>query len=129
MPAVLKVDPQRRIVLTAFYGSVSGREVLRHQAIISTDPYFQPNFADVVDLSSVSVATIDDSVLTTLAATPSIFGPDAPHVIVAPADLPFEIALKYQDISRESRPNLHVVRTLAEARQLLHKLGFRLSDE
>ena len=127
MPAVLKIDPQRRIVVTAFFGYVRGEDVLGQQKRILDDPHFQPAFADVVDLSSVSVAAIDDSVLKTLAGTKSIFDDGVPHVIVAPADLPHERALKYQEVARDSRRNLHVVRTLGEARELLEKLGYGIS--
>ncbi len=126
MPAVLKIDPQRRIVLTTFHGHVTGEDLVRQQAVILADPRFETSFADVVDFSSVSVAAIDESALTSLAGTSSIFGPNVPHVIVAPADLQYELAVKYRVLTQKSRPNLHVVRTLAEAQQLLDGLGYRL---
>ena len=129
MPATLKVDPQRRTVLSVFYGQVTSMDVLLHQSVILADPHFQPNYADVTDFSSVSMTVVDDSVLTTLAASRSIFDGDAPHVIIAPADLPYETALKYRELARQSRPHLHVVRTMGEARELLDKLGYRLMSE
>ncbi len=115
MPAVLKVDPQRRIVFSTFHGDVSGEDILRHGKVILADPHFQSNFADVVDFSSISIANVDDTALKTLAGTQSIFERGVPHVIIAPADLPYEMAVKYRDIAQKSRPNLHVVRTVAEA--------------
>lgn len=126
MPAVLKIDPQRRIALSTFHGYVTGADVLRHRSVILADPYFEPSFADVVDLSGISFADVDESVLKTLAGAGSVFAPETPHVIIAPGDLPHEIALKYRDLAQHSRPNLHVVRSLAEARELLHKLGYVL---
>jgi hypothetical protein len=124
MPAVLKIDPQRRIVVSAFFGYVTGPDLLSQQSKILDDPHFQSNFADLTDLSLVSVADIDDGVLTKLAGTRSVFDSDVPHVIVAPADLPYEKAVKYRELARDSRRNLHVVRTLGEARELLAKLGY-----
>jgi hypothetical protein len=129
MPAVLKVDPRRRIVLSGFYGNVTAQDILRHQAVILADPHFRPDFADVVDLSSASGAFVDESALAALAGTKSIFDPDVPHVIVVLADLMWEVAVKYRDLVRETRPNLHVVRTLTEARELLDKLGYRFMPE
>jgi hypothetical protein len=126
MPAVLKIDPQRRVAVSTFYGHVTGKDVLRHQAVIVADPHFHPSFADVVDFSSVSAAAVKDTILKSLAGTRSVFHPDVPHVIIAPADLRYELALKYRDLAQQSRPNLHVVRTLAEARELLERLGYRL---
>lgn len=129
MPATLKVDPQRRTVLSVFHGRVTGEDVVRHQDVIAADPHFQPSFADIADFSAVSFAEVDDKALSTLAGTRSIFAHDVPHVIVAPADLPYEAALKYREFARQTRPNLHVVRTLSEARQLLESLGYRLTSE
>ncbi len=126
MPAVLKVDPQRRIVLSTFHGHVTSEDVLRHQGLVLADPHFQSNFADVVDLSAISVAEVDNAALKTLAGTRSIFEPHVPHVIIAPADLPYEMAVQYRQLAQTSRPNLHVVRTPAEARELLDRLGYRL---
>ncbi len=126
MPAVLKVDPQRRIVLSTFHGHVTSEDMLRQQEVIQTDPHFQSNFADVVDLSSMSVPDVDEAALRSLAGSRSIFDPGVPHVVIAPADVPYEMALKFRDLARKSRPNLHVVRTLADAQEILEKLGYRL---
>lgn len=129
MPATLKVDPQRRTVLSVFHGRVTGEDLIRHQDVIVADPHFQANFADIVDFSAVSLADVDDKMLTTLAGTRSIFAADVPHVIVAPTDLPHEVALKYREFARQTRHNLHVVRTVSEARRLLEDLGYRLGSE
>ena len=129
MPAVLKIDPLRRIALSTFHGYVTGQDVISHQSVLLADPRFQSDFADVVDLSSVSGTAVDDSALGTLAGSASIFDADVPHVVIAPADLPHELALKYRELARRSRPNLHVVRTLDDARALLERLGYRLTDE
>ncbi len=126
MPAVLKIDPQRRIVLSTFHGHITGEDIVRHQDVIHADPHFQSNFADVVDLSSMSIADVQETALRTLAGTRSIFDSGVPHVIIAPADLLYELALKFRDLAQKSRPNLHVVRTLAGAQEILNKLGYRL---
>ena len=126
MPAVLKIDPQRRIVSSTFHGQVTSEEVLLHQRAITADPYFQPDFADVVDLSAVASLTVNDSALGALAGGRSVFNEDAPHVIIAPVDLPYKTAIKYRDLARQTRKNLHVVRTLAEAQDLLESLGYQL---
>lgn len=129
MPAVLKVDPRRRIVLSGFYGYITSQDVLLQQARILGDPHFRPDFADVVDLSSAAGASLDPGALAGLAGSKSIFEPTVPHVIVVSEDSLYEIAVKYRDLTRDSRPNLHVVRTLAEARELLDKLGYRFDPE
>ncbi len=126
MPAVLKIDARRRIVSTTFHGQVTTEELVRHGETILANARFRNDFADLIDLSSVSITAINEDALRALATGPSIFGPDVPHVIIAPTDLPHELAMKYRDLSRQTRPNLHVVRTLQEARDLLARLGYEL---
>ncbi len=74
----------------------------------------------------MSVADVPEAALRTLAGTRSIFDSGVPHVIIAPADLLCELALKFRDLAQKSRPNLHVVRTLADAQEILNGLGYRL---
>jgi hypothetical protein len=126
MPIVLKIDPQRRIVSSTFHGQVTSEELLRHRRTITADPHFQADFADVVDLSAVSIVAVNDFTLGTLAADRSVFDDGVPHIIIAPVDLPHELALKYRDLAKQTRPNLHVVRTIAEAQKLLESLGYQL---
>ena len=126
MPAVLKIDRQRRIVSSTFFGDVTGEELLRHRDRILADPDFDPQFAEVVDFSAIKAMTVPPDALAKLASTESLFSKDALHVVVTPADLPLAMALQYREQVRKTRPNFHVVRTIAEARELLHELGYNL---
>ena len=126
MPAVLKIDRQRRIVSSTFFGEVSGKDLLEHRERIKSDPEFDPSFAEIADFSSVKMLSVSESALMTLAKIDSLFNKDVPHLLVSPADLPMTLALQYRDIVRESRPNIFVVRTLQEAQQMLHDLGYGL---
>ena len=56
MPVVLKIDPQRRVVHSAFYGKVTDAEFLGHHKRIASDPDFNSQFADIVDFSDVTDA-------------------------------------------------------------------------
>ena len=126
MPAVLKIDRQRRVVSSTFYGSIRGEDLLAHRATIQADRDFDPSFAEIVDFSGVNIVEVADSALSALAGTPSLFNPDVPHIIVTPAGLPRSLALKYQEVVRETRPQFYVVETLDEARDILRKLGYEL---
>ncbi|HKD80732.1 MAG TPA: hypothetical protein VKH81_13620 [Candidatus Angelobacter sp.] len=119
MPVVLKIDPQRRIVYSAFYGSITDAEVAGHRSSIASDPDFNPAFNEVVDFSSVTEVNLSESTLSAMAQTPSLFNDSALHIVVAPADILFRIASRYQGFAQLSRPNLFVVRTREEAYQLL----------
>ena len=119
MPAVLKIDRRRRLVYSSFYGEISGAELLAHGERIHSDPEFNPAFDELVDFSAVKQAHISEATLAALAGGKSIYSDGSRHVIVAPAEMPFEMGLRYQELARHTRPNLYVVRSLEEAYQLL----------
>jgi hypothetical protein len=119
MPVVLKIDPHRKVVYSAFYGEVTDAEVLGHGKAISSDPDFNPAFSEIVDFSSVTNAAISESTLAALAANPSLFNSTVIHIVVAPNEELFQLVSKYKDFAQSSRPNLFVVRTRSEAYRLL----------
>ncbi len=124
MPAVLKIDIQRRIVCSTFHGEITEEMLLRHAADIVADPNFDPDFAEIVDFTGALPASVRETTLRALAQAKSVFREDVPHVVVAPADELFAIAVRYRELSRSSRPNLLVVRSLAKAYELLSGLGY-----
>ncbi len=124
MPAVVKIDPRRRIVCSTFHGEITPELLLQHGASIAAESDFDPQFAEIADFSAADVATISETTLTALAGMKSLFSPDVPHVVVAPTDAMVALGSKYQELARESRPNLFVVRSLAEAYELLAQRGY-----
>lgn len=119
MPVVLKIDPHRKVVYSAFYGRITDAELLGHRNAIASDPDFHPHFSDIVDFSGVTDPAITESGLAALAANPTLFSTSVVHIVVAPAELMFQFASKFKDFAQTSRPNLFVVRTRAEAYGLL----------
>ena len=119
MPVVLKIDPQRKVVYSTFYGEITDAEFLAHGKSIASDPDFNPEFSEIVDFSSVTGAAISERALAALAANPSLFKSSVVHIVVAPSDALFQLVSKYKDFARSSRPNLFVVRTSSEAYRLL----------
>jgi hypothetical protein len=119
MPAVLKIDPKQGIVLSTFYGEVTDEEVVRHSAVITADPDFDPKFSEIVDLAGATRIAISEAMLTGMAGAHSIFSPSSVHVVVAPADLAFGLARRYQALASKTRPNFVVVRSLPEAYKAL----------
>jgi hypothetical protein len=119
MQVVLKIDRQRKVVYSAFYGRTTDEEVAAHRAAIAADPDFNAAFSEIVDFTGVTEAALSEASLSAMAKNPSLFADSAVHIIVAPADLMFNLASKYKSFTRLSRPNLFVVRTRTEAYQLL----------
>jgi hypothetical protein len=119
MPVVLKIDPQRRVVHSAFYGRITDTELLGHRERIASDPDFNSQFADIVDFSDVTDPAITESAIAALAANPSLFSSSAIHIVIAPAAVVFRLGARFKQLAQSSRPNFHVVKTRAEAYQLL----------
>jgi hypothetical protein len=54
-----------------------------------------------------------------MAGNQSLFSASVQHIIVTSDDTMFQLASRYKMLTADSRPNLHVVRTRAEAYKLL----------
>jgi hypothetical protein len=119
MPVVLKIDPHRRVVHSTFYGKITDAELLGHGKRIASDPDFNPQFADIVDFSDVTDPAITESAIAALAANPSLFSSSAMHIVIAPVAVMFRLGRKFKELAQSSRPNFHVVKTRAEAYQIL----------
>lgn len=119
MPVILKIDSRRRVVYSTFYGKVTDDELLRHGVTIASDPDFKRDFSEVVDFSEVSDVTISEATLKAIAGSRSLFSDSVLHIVVAPSDPIFQLADRYKEFTRKSRPNLFVVRSRAEAYKLL----------
>jgi len=119
MPVVLKIDPHRKVVYSTFYGRITDDELLGHRKAIATDPDFNPSFTDIVDFSAVTDVAISEKGVAAQAAKPSLFSSSVMHIIVAPADVMFQLGGKFKEFAQSTRPNVFIVRTRAEAYQLL----------
>ena len=101
------------------------------QGVITEDTMFEmyseaeevmasrPPCRGIDDFSEVTRFEVSAETLRTLASMPSILGPESLHVIIAPTNQVYGMARMYEILSEQSRPNLHVVRTVQEAKVLL----------
>jgi hypothetical protein len=119
MPVVLKIDTRRRVVYSTFYGRVTDEELLGHGRAIASDPKFNRDFSEIVDFSAVSDLAISEATLAAMASNKSLYSESVLHIVVAPADVAFQLANQFKTFARETRRNLLVVRSRAEAYQLL----------
>ena len=115
MPVILKINPQKRVVHSTFFGLVTDAELLGHTDTISGHPDFRPEYDDIVDLTMVTEMQVSAKGLQQLAAKKSLFLPSSRHAVVAPKDLPFQKAEEFRKMAEASRPNFKVVRTALEA--------------
>lgn len=119
MPVILKIDLRRRIVYSSFYGRITGDELIKHRSAIASDPNFNPEFSEIVDLSEVTEVSVTENTIATMAATETLYSPSVLHIVVAPDAKTGKLAKDFKTLAQSSRPNLHIVRTRAEAYKLL----------
>ncbi len=119
MPGTLKIDRKRKLAVSTFYGELHDQDLVTHRATILDNPAFDPSFSELVDFSAVTSFQLSQGVLSGMAKSKSIFHDASIHVVVAPEDVAFHIASQYRDLTRATRPNLYVVRTVKEAYALL----------
>src|SRR5215469_12606662 len=110
MPIILKIDPRRRLVYSTLYGRITDAELLNHRSSIASDPSFNPDYSEIVDLTAVSEAAISESTLKAMAGTQSLYKPSVFHIIVASNKTIRGLANRFKTLAEESRPNVHVVR-------------------
>jgi hypothetical protein len=121
MPVILKIDPRRRVVYSTCYGRLTDQEVLDHRSSIASDPNFNREFSEIVDFSAVTEVAVSESTLAKLAGTQSLYISSVLHIIVAPDGTTSHFANQFKELAQQSRPNLHIVRSRAEAYKLLGK--------
>ncbi len=120
MPRTLKIDKQRRLVITTYFGVVVYQEVLDQWSDIRAHPDFDPTFAYLIDLTGITEHRISDKQVRQLAQTADPFSPGSVRVVVAPSDYLFGIQRMYQ-MSGDEHPHLAVVRSMEEAQRILSK--------
>ena len=118
MPIRYRLDPSRRLVRTVAWGELTNQDLLEHQAGLRQDRDFDPKFDQLVDLTRVSrIEVTSEGILELAEAT--VFDRGVRRVMVAPADALFGMARMFQALRDAAGEQHHVVRTLAEARELL----------
>ena len=119
MPVVLKINPQKKVVYSTFFGVVTDQELLEHSKTIAEHSNFRPEFDEIADLTMVIELRVTPAVLRELASRESVFQNSVKHVIVAPKDFSFKKAKQFKQMAESSRPGLKVTRSAAEAYEIL----------
>jgi hypothetical protein len=120
MPFKFDFDVANRILLCELDGHVTD-EVMKDFYKISAEHMAQIDpKAGIIDLSAVDSFKVSAKTARDLAhSAPTISDPERIRVIVAPSDHVFGMARLFQMTGERTRPNLHVVRTMAEAWAIL----------
>ena len=115
MPYYLEFDPVNRILRGRFEGPVTDELLKEFYGVAGG--YFERTGAraGITDLSAVTSLEVSPQTIRDLAsAPPAIQDRDLPRFIVAAAPGIFGMARMFELAGQDTRPNLHVVRTMKE---------------
>jgi hypothetical protein len=120
MPYQFEFDSKSGIFQCRFEGRVNDEELKEYyRAAAKVAARISPQSA-VLDLSALKILEVTTDTIRELAkAPPTLPDPERPRVIIAPAAQVFGMARMFEMLGEGTRPNLHVVRTHAEAWAIL----------
>lgn len=132
----LEYDAANRVVRWSLDGEITDEAFSANLKLVAEALATLSAKSGIVDLSAVTILKVSNRVLMELAESDPILPAAFPRVIVAPRDSIYGLARMFTTLSEETRPNLHVVRTMDEAYELLglespkfHALGLRRRAE
>jgi len=116
------IDASQRLVIVTFKGPIDMAERDRIESLILAHPDFDPSFSEIIDCSLVTASNVSTDTIRTASLSKGIFNPTAMRVVVAPRDYVFGLARMGQAFAEQTTPNVVVVRTMAEAVEVLSKI-------
>jgi hypothetical protein len=119
MAVQLTIEAERQVVICTFTGEISDADLLSVHSLVKSHPDFNPDFSEILDFSGVSAGSLSTPAIQLVSQRPSNFNPPSRHVVVAPKDYMFGLARMSQVFAESARPNIVVVRSVAEARKFL----------
>jgi hypothetical protein len=119
MKLLIEYDSGYKIARATFYGMLDDDLLMQsYQEIGKVARVRRPEIA-ILDFSHLTVFGVSTGAISRLAlAKPNIAEP-YPRCVVAPEDIAYGMSRMFQALSEEKRKNFHVVRTMAEAYEVL----------
>jgi hypothetical protein len=113
-------DVTNNVILWALNGDVTADDLVTGLVVAAKLLPTLPPCRGIIDFSSAVSLDVPSDVMRSLARTPSILSPRSARVIVAPSAYVYGMARMFGIVSEDLRPNLHVVKTMAEAYAVLN---------
>jgi len=94
MPASYSIDPERRLITTRVWDTVTNDEVDRHNEALRSDPLFNPTYRQLADMSDVTLNMVTaDNVQET--AHDQYFAPGTRRALLVSNDATFGLCRMY----------------------------------
>ena len=120
MPITYRIDLKAKLVRTQIVGLMSLEDALAHSYTLKTDPLFQPDYSEVIDLSTFTGTDLHMEAMKAFARglQGEVFSHHARRAVVAPADSAFELSSQYRGLRPDSE-NFQIFHSMDEAMQWL----------
>ena len=115
MPALYKIDKERRLVMSTGWGVLTLADSLAHQRKLLKDPDFDPSYSQLLDVTHVTDVDLSIEDIRGLAVT-KVFSADSRRAILVNNDLQFGLSRMFE-VFREGmgETGIRVFRNLEEA--------------
>jgi hypothetical protein len=114
MPVTVVVDRKLKLVVTTYSGQVTDADVARQISEIQSGAPYDSEYRAITDFTHVTQFEISSEQIRLVADSKSPLG-NAHRVMVAPSDVAYGTSRMFQMLAGRTRPNISVVRSLAEA--------------
>ena len=118
MPISYQIDPKQQLVVSHLSGVVTNDEVQAHNSSLPTDPHFDPNYRQLIDLTGITEIRITTDTVTT-AAQHQYFTPGTRRAFVATSEATFGMARMFALRAEAGGQTIEVFRDRTEAEKWL----------
>jgi hypothetical protein len=101
MPFFMRIEKERRLVMSTAYGVFTLADAQEHQKQLQNDPDFDPSFSQLADFTQITKVDLAADEVRLLAQR-SIFSPQSRRAFVVKGDLAFGLARLFE-ILRETK--------------------------
>jgi hypothetical protein len=119
MAFVLDFDAKNKVLRITLEGQMTDAVLLDVYAAIARYVASHSPCRGIVDVSGVTQFDVSSKAIRQLAETPPAFPAPYMRIFVSPKAHVYGMARMFQILGAETRPNLHIVRTMDEAYRLL----------
>lgn len=114
LPAKYSIDVERRLVISRAWGTMTDKDVREHNRALRSDPLFDPNYNQLVDMSGITEDLVD---IRTKRETSydQFFAPGVRRAWVTSEDYTFGMARMYAIAAENQGQTIGVFRAISEA--------------
>jgi hypothetical protein len=119
VPTILHFDTKNNVLCHSYQGRLTDAALIEGYTKAISYLAIHPHNRIITDFSEVTSVEVSSQTIRTLAAIPSKIPAGCERIFVVPQNALYGLARMFQILVEKSRPNLNVVRSMAEAHRLM----------